>query len=114
MKNNIDWVHYDSKTCSKELEVRFSKEELKKIKNILDQSESLRHYRVELETGDYLELVEFKDYEKIEQERDYYKNIIEEIKNIFDTPDNIFEDGCPCKLIEDKLEELEKGDNYAE
>lgn len=50
------------------LEVAMSKEKMTKIKELLTSSTGLRHYAFELKNGEYLDLVEHKDYEKLEQE----------------------------------------------
>jgi len=50
------------------LDIAMSKEEMAKIKELLTSSPGLRHYAFELKTGEYLDLVEYKDYEKLEEE----------------------------------------------
>ena len=50
------------------IDIAMSKEEMAKIKELLTSSPGLRHYAFELKTGEYLDLVEYKDYEKLEEE----------------------------------------------
>ena len=50
------------------LDIAMSKEEMAKIKELLTSSPGLRHYAFQLKKGEYLDLVEYKDYEKLEEE----------------------------------------------
>lgn len=50
------------------LDIAMSKEEMAKIKELLTSSPGLRHYAFQLKNGEYLDLVEYKDYEKLEEE----------------------------------------------
>ena len=50
------------------LDIAMSKEEMTKIKELLTSSPGLRHYAFQLKKGEYLDLVEYKDYEKLEEE----------------------------------------------
>ena len=50
------------------LDIAMSKEEMSKIKELLTSSPGLRHYAFQLKKGEYLDLVEYKDYEKLEEE----------------------------------------------
>lgn len=49
------------------LDIEMSKEEMAKIKELLTSSPGLRHYAFQLKNGEYLDLVEYKDYEKLEE-----------------------------------------------
>ena len=50
------------------LDIEMSKEEMAKIKELLTSLPELRHYAFQLKNGEYLDLVEYKDYEKLEEE----------------------------------------------
>lgn len=50
------------------LDIAMSKEEMAKIKELLTSSPGLRHYAFQLKKGEYLDLVEYKDYEKLLEE----------------------------------------------
>ena len=50
------------------LDIEMSKEEMAKIKELLTSLSELRHYTFQLKNGEYLDLVEYKDYEKLEEE----------------------------------------------
>ena len=50
------------------LNIAMSKEEMAKIKELVTSSPGLRHYAFQLKKGEYLDLVEYKDYEKLQEE----------------------------------------------
>ena len=64
------------------LDIAMSKEEMAKIKELLTSSPGLRHYAFELKTGEYLDLVEYKDYEKLEEENKSLQSQLKEKEEI--------------------------------
>ena len=64
------------------LDIAMSKEEMAKIKELLTSSPGLRHYAFELKTGEYLDLVEYKDYEKLEQENKSLQSQLKEKEEV--------------------------------
>ena len=64
------------------LDIAMSKEEMAKIKELLTSSPGLRHYAFELKTGEYLDLVEYKDYEKLEEENKSLQSKLKEKEEV--------------------------------
>ena len=64
------------------LDIAMSKEEMNKIKDLLTSTPGLRHFAMKLKNGEYLDLVEYKDYEILEQENQQLKDRINMTKNI--------------------------------
>lgn len=60
------------------LDISMSKEKMDKIKDILGSAKGLRHYAIKLENGEYLDLVEYKDYEQLENNWNELKKWLEE------------------------------------
>lgn len=84
------------------LDIAMSKEEMTKIKDLLMSSPGLRHFAFELKTGEYLDLVEYKDYEKMEQENQSLK----------DSMQTIMEMVCTIEHNIDKYEEIGTEDHF--
>ena len=85
------------------LDIAMSKEEMAKIKELLTSSPGLRHYAFELKTGEYLDLVEYKDYEKLEEENKSLQSQLKEKEEVI------------TKLkqwLEETLNELKQNDVY--
>ena len=57
------------------LDIALSKEEYDKIKDLLTSTPGLRHYAVQLKSGEHLDLVEYKDYKVLEQENELLKKV---------------------------------------
>lgn len=64
-----------------EFEINLSDEELEKIRNILINNKGLRHYGFQRENGEYLDLVEYKDYEKLQSNWNSLKEWLEKQKH---------------------------------
>ena len=80
------------------LDIAMSKEEMAKIKELLTSSPGLRHYGFQLKKGEYLDLVEYKDYEKLEEEN---KSLQSQLK-------------VKEKVIKEAMEYVEKYDVFKE
>lgn len=70
------------------LDIAMSKEEMNKIKTLLTSTPGLRHYGFELKNGEYLDLVEYKDYEALEKQKNQLKEIIEEVREYLKSIEN--------------------------
>lgn len=64
------------------LDIAMSKEEMAKIKELLTSSPGLRHYAFQLKKGEYLDLVEYKDYEKLEEENKSLQSQLKEKEEV--------------------------------
>lgn len=69
------------------LDIAMSKEEMNKLKDLLTSGTGLRHYGIELKNGEYLDLVEYKDYEILEKENEQLKNNWNELKKWLEEQD---------------------------
>lgn len=93
------------------LDIKMTKEEMDKIKDILGNTKSLRHYGVELKTGEYLDLVEYKDYQQLENNwKELKKWMNREMERFEDNPYTRLAIAVFTKVL-DKMEELESGNN---
>ena len=81
------------------LDIALSKEEMDKIKDLLFNAPCVRHYAIELNTGEYLDLVEYKDYEELQQRIDKAIKMVETYTTL-----------NPQRIRQELLEVL-KGDN---
>ena len=64
------------------LDIDMSKADMSKLKDLLTSKLGLRHFAFQLKTGEYLDLVEYKDYEKLEKELEQLKEIEKEHQKI--------------------------------
>lgn len=64
------------------LDIDMSKADMSKLKDLLTSKLGLRHFALQLKTGEYLDLVEYKDYEKLEKELEQLKEIEKEHRTI--------------------------------
>ena len=64
------------------LDIDMSKADMSKLKDLLTSTLGLRHFAFQLKTGEYLDLVEYKDYEKLEKELEQLKEIEKEHQKI--------------------------------
>ena len=64
------------------LDIDMSKADMSKLKDLLTSTLGLRHFAFQLKTGEYLDLVEYKDYEKLEKELEQLKEIEKEHQRI--------------------------------
>ena len=64
------------------LDIDMSKADMSKLKDLLTSKLGLRHFAFQLKTGEYLDLVEYKDYEKLEKELEQLKEIEKEHQRI--------------------------------
>lgn len=93
------------------LDIKMSKEEIGRIRDILGNAKGLRHYAIQLNNGDYLDLVEYKDFQHLESNW-------KELKNWMNSEMERFEDNPYTRLgiavftrVLDKMQELESGNN---
>lgn len=100
------------------LDIAMSKEEMAKIKELLTSSPGLRHYAFELKTGEYLDLVEYKDYEKLEEENKSLQSqlkakeeVIKEARECIETPRALDNSLAYVTIKSHLLEILSKGEN---
>ena len=74
------------------LDIDMSKADMSKLKDLLTSKLGLRHFAFQLKTGEYLDLVEYKDYEKLEKEHQKMNGDLRiEIKELKDRIDKAFE-----------------------
>lgn len=64
------------------LDIVMSKEEMAKIKELLTSSPGLRYYDFQLKNGEHLDLVEYKDYEKLEEENKSLQSQLKEKEEV--------------------------------
>ena len=101
------------------LDIAMSKEEMAKIKELLTSSPGLRHYAFELKTGEYLDVLEYKDYEKLEEENKSLQSQLkakeETINKAIKHVSSLSSKGRGCEIYADVkrdiLEILSKGEN---
>lgn len=94
------------------LDIAMSKEEMNKIKDILGNAKGLRHYWIKLKNGEYLDLVEYKDYEKLETNWKELKKWLEELREECNQKfkyDRSYE--FAFKMVLDKMQEIESGND---
>lgn len=93
-----------------ELEIKLSDEEMKKIRDVLVNEKGLRHYGFKRENGEYLDLVEYKDYKVIQNKwkrlRAYYQNKYEKSKN----STALYDKWTKYSSILNKMNEFDKGE----
>lgn len=65
-----------------ELSINMNDEEIERIKNILCASKGVRHYLLKIHNDEELDVVEYKEYQKLEQENKELKNKIEKVIEI--------------------------------
>lgn len=74
------------------LDIDMSKADMSKLKDLLTSKLGLRHFAFQLKTGEYLDLVEYKDYEKLEKEHQRKNGCLHlEIKELKDRIDKAVE-----------------------
>lgn len=100
------------------LDIDMSKADMSKLKDLLTSKLGLRHFAFQLKTGEYLDLVEYKDYEKLEKEHQRKNGCLHlEIKELKDRIDKAIEyiydndlfheeynGGCNCYFSSDSQE----------
>lgn len=91
------------------LDIAMSKDEMDKIKNILGSAKGLRHYGVELKNGEYLDLVEYKDYQQLETNWKELKKCIKEWITYHSVCDEDYKELNVLLDVESKMQELEQG-----
>lgn len=91
-------------------DIKLTKENKEVIEELLKTKE-VYHYLLDIYGKEKLDLVEYKDYKKLEKENQQLKEqlkqkeaLIKKIENIFDDPNNSFSDGCDCRKIEKLLD----------
>lgn len=60
-----------------ELSINMSDEEIERIKNILCASRGVRHYLLKIHNDEELDVVEYKEYQKLEQQNKELHNKID-------------------------------------
>ena len=87
------------------LDIDMSKADMSKLKDLLTSKLGLRHFAFQLKTGEYLDLVEYKDYEKLEKELEQLKEIEKEHQRI---------NGCLHLEIKELKDRIDKAVEYIE